>query len=75
MDTIRGISGLLEQFVVIVFSLLMEEPMNLSMLPFISLFHILLHTFFFIITFIYSAQLLLVGSNQAGSLCDSQYIN
>jgi hypothetical protein len=75
MNTTRGISSLLEQVVVIVFSLLLEEPMNLAMLPFISLFHILLHTLFFIIIFIYSAQLLLVGSNQAGSLCDSRYNN
>jgi hypothetical protein len=75
MDTTRGISSLLEQVVVIVFSLLLEEPLNLAMLPFISFFHIFLHTLFFIITFIYSAQLLLVGSNQAGGLCDSRYNN
>jgi hypothetical protein len=55
MDTTRGIYGLLEQVVVIVFSLLLEETLNLAMLPFISLFHILLHTLFFIITSISSA--------------------
>jgi hypothetical protein len=51
----RGISGLLEQVVVIVFSLLLEETMNLAMLPFISIFHIFLQTLFFIITSISSA--------------------
>jgi hypothetical protein len=75
MDTTRGISGLLEQAIVIVFSLLLEETMNLAMLPFISLFHFFLHTLFFIITSISSARLLLVGSNQAGSICDSRYNN
>jgi hypothetical protein len=56
MDIARGISDLLEKVVVIVFSLLLEEPLvlNLSMLPFISLFHILLHTLFFITTSISS---------------------
>jgi hypothetical protein len=61
MDTTRGISGLLEQVVVVVFSLLLEESLNLAMLPFISLFHIFLHTLFFIITSISSARLLLSG--------------
>jgi hypothetical protein len=75
MDTTRGISSLLEQVVVIVFSLLLEEPMNISILPFISIFHIFLHTLFFSITSISSARLLLVGSNHAGSLCDSRYNN
>jgi hypothetical protein len=42
--------------------------MNLAMLPFIILFQNFLHILFFIITSIYSALLLLVGSNQAGSL-------
>jgi hypothetical protein len=75
MNTTRGISGLLEHAVVIVFSLLLEEPLNLAMLPFICLFHIFLHTLFFIITSISSTRLLLVGSNHAGSLCDSRYNN
>jgi hypothetical protein len=62
MDTTRGISGLLEQVVVIVFSLLLEETLNLAIrtlniaiLTFISLFHMFLHTLFFIITSISSA--------------------
>jgi hypothetical protein len=57
MDTTRGISGLLEQVVVIVFSLLLEEPLvlNLVMLPFISIFHIFLHTLLFITTSISSS--------------------
>jgi hypothetical protein len=75
MDTTRGISGLLEQVVVIVFSLLLEEPLILAMLPFIIIFHIFLHKLFFIIISISSARFLLVGSNQAGSLCDSRYNN
>jgi hypothetical protein len=33
----------MEQVVVIVFSLLLEEPLDLAMLPFISLFHTVLH--------------------------------
>jgi len=70
MDTARGIYGLLEQVVVMVFSLLREESLvlNLAKHQFISLFHIFLHTLFFITTSISSARLLLVGSNQAGSL-------
>jgi hypothetical protein len=73
MDTARGISSLLEQVVVIVFSLLLEEPLvlNLAMLLFISLFHIFLHTLFIITTSMSSARLLLVGSNQVGSLISS----
>jgi hypothetical protein len=50
MDTAIGISGLLKQDVVIVFSLPLEEHLNLAMLPFINIFHIFLHTMFFIIT-------------------------
>jgi hypothetical protein len=69
MDIVRGIFGLLEQVVVVVFSLLLGEPLvlNLAMLPFISIFHIFLHTLFFITTSIPSACTLLVGSNHAGS--------
>jgi hypothetical protein len=52
MDTAGGMSGLLKRVFVIVFSLLLEEPLNLAMIPFISLFHIFLHTLFFIMTFI-----------------------
>jgi hypothetical protein len=61
MDTTRGISGLLEEAVVIVFALLLEEPLNLAMLPFLILFHVFLHTLFFIITSISSTGLLLSG--------------
>ena len=43
MDTTRGIFGLLEQTVVIVFSLLLEETLNLAMLPFISLSYTVIH--------------------------------
>jgi hypothetical protein len=75
IDTTRGISSLLEQVVAIVFSLHLEEPLNIAMVPFISVFQIFLNTLFFIITFISSSRLLLVGSNKDGSLCDSQYNN
>jgi hypothetical protein len=50
----------LEQAVFIVFSLLLEESLNLVMLSFISLFHIF-YTLFFIITSISSTRLFLSG--------------
>jgi hypothetical protein len=62
----------LEQAVFIVFSLLLEESLNLVMLSFISLFHIF-YTLFFIITSISSARLFLSGFKPSWESCDSRY--